>query len=327
MGDLHALSPVTLERLRAGPRAGGTHQWLPQVAGGLRLVLTPAKCFEFLRRCCDLHVTHRHVPDREIEAAVALAYEQGNRCSHQHPGAGEQKGVGGQGTHGRRVPVWPEANPEVIRKVLDTTEPRFDGETSTGLRPCNVLPKLFRPGELVCMGADSATARVRPLIRILRDAERVQFICINPMRGLIANNMEGRPSPRCQNNVLVRRYLVAEYDDASLTKRMQAQLATALANLAPLVMAVHSGGKSVHAWYAVEAMSEEEQVRFFAVACLLGADQSRWDKCGWLRMPGGLRVKSDGARVRQQILYFDAETIKRNGIYGNNDRGAATQPA
>ena len=33
---------------------------------------------------------------------------------------------------------------------------------------------------------------------------------------------------RCQNNVMARRYLVAEFDDARLAKRQQAQLASAL---------------------------------------------------------------------------------------------------
>jgi hypothetical protein len=67
---------------------------------------------------------------------------------------------------------------------------------------------------------------------------------------------------------------------------------------------VDSGGKSVHAWYRVDGMSAREQASFFAHACLLGADRTRWDTCGWLRMPGGLRVKSDGQQVRQKVLFW-----------------------
>jgi len=129
------------------------------------------------------------------------------------------------------------------------------------------------------------------------------------MRGTLAMNHAGRPSARCQNNVMVRRYLVAEFDDPGLGKRKQAQLATALGDMAPLVMAVDSGGKSVHAWYAVEAMARRDQARFFAVACLLGADPTRWDICGWLRMPGGLRSRPDGGRVRQKILYWSPASL------------------
>ena len=249
-------------------------------------------------------------------------------------GNGVQGSGGGvQANYGRRPIEWPEANREVIGKVLETVEPVFDGETSTGLRPGDVLPHLFRPGELVCTGADSERATVRPVEEVLTDAEGVQFICINPMRGLLAVNHSGRPSARCQNNVMVRRYLVAEFDDATLAKAQQAQLATALGDMAPLVMAVDSGGKSVHAWYAVEAMSRQDQARFFAVACLLGADQTRWDICGWLRMPGGLRVKPDpstgsgqASRVRQRILYWSGQNGP-NGPGRTDADGRETKPA
>ena len=171
------------------------------------------------------------------------------------------------------------------------------------------------------------------------------------MRGSLAVNHAGRPSARCQNNVMVRRYLVAEFDDATLAKSQQAQLASALGDMAPLVMAVDSGGKSVHAWYAVEAMARQDQARFFAVACLLGADQTRWDICGWLRMPGGLRVKQDPStsstssrqagsgqvsRVRQRILYWNglngstfakASEGRHNGQERTVINATATQPS
>lgn len=319
MANLYPFSSRTAERLAIAPTPGGTHRWLAQVASGVCQVLPEDRCAAFLRRCCDLYVAHRPVPDREIAAAVALAYGQGSHGS----------GAGAQVNYGRRAIEWPAANANMILQTLATIEPLFDGETSTGLRPGDVLPLLFRSGELVCTGADSERAVVRPVEEILTDAESLQFICVNPMRGSLAVNHAGRPSARCQNNVPARRYLVAEFDDASLTKRQQAQLVTALAALAPLVMAVDSGGKSVHAWYAVEAMARQEQARFFAAACLLGADQTRWDICGWLRMPGGLRVKPDSSRVRQRILYWDPGAIGRiehNGrMNEREDDGTETQ--
>ena len=302
MAQLYPFSQRTAERLAAMPGSGGTHRWLAQVASGVRHVLTAEKCFEFLRRCCDEHVEHRQVPDREIAGAVELAY-----------GDQSESGV----NFGRRAIEWPEANGDVIGRVLETVEPLFDGVTSTGLRPVDVLGELFREGELICTGIDSEHASVRPKAEVLADAELLQFICVNPMRGTLAMNHAGRPSARCQNNVMARRYLVAEFDDPGLGKREQAQLATALGDMAPLVMAVDSGGKSVHAWYAVEAMARKDQARFFAVACLLGADPTRWDICGWLRMPGGLRSRPGPAtgsgqaasRVRQKILYWSPASL------------------
>ena len=315
MAQVYPFSQRTAARLAEAPVAGETHRWLAQVASGVSQILTPQRCCEFLRRCCDVHVAHRRVPDREINAAVEFAY-----------GGGQGSGVGVQANYGRRAIEWPEAKPEAIRKVMETVAPVFDGETSTGLRPGDVLPLLFHGGELVCTGADSERATVRPVEAVLSDADTLQFICVNPMRGSLAMNQAGRPSPRCQNNVMVRRYLVAEFDDATLAKAQQAQLATALGDMAPLVMAVDSGGKSVHAWYAVEAMTRQDQARFFALACLLGADQTRWDICGWLRMPGGLRVKPDFGRVRQRILYWNGQNGP-NGPGRKDTDGTETQPA
>ena len=288
MAQVFPFSQKTAARLAEPPAAGGTHRWLAQVASGLSGTLNAEQCFAFLRQCCDAFVAHRPVPDREIAAAVELAYGGDSRAAN----------------FGRGALKWPEANGDVIGKVLGEVEPCFDGVMSTGLRPRDVLPSLFRPGELVCAGCDSARATVRPVEAMPEEAERLQFVVVNPMKGLAGTNMRGDRAARCQSNVRMRRHIVAEFDNATLSKRMQAQLATAWGPMAPLVMAVDSGGKSVHAWYRVEAMSAWDQARFFAVACLLGADPTRWDVCGWLRMPGGLRVVDGVPKVRQRILYF-----------------------
>jgi len=69
-------------------------------------------------------------------------------------------------------------------------------------------------------------------------------------------------------------------------------------------MVVDSAGKSLHGWFALRGVPEAERVRFFGYACALGADPSRWDVCGWLRMPGGLRRRPEGAPVRQDVVYL-----------------------
>jgi hypothetical protein len=291
VATLYPFSGVTEERLRMGPEPGETHRWLAQVASGLSGVMPAERCFAFLRRCCDECVAHRAIPDRELEAAVELAYSE----------------TGTTTNFGRRALKWPKQDDGVIRQVLAEVAPIFEGYAGTGLRPEAVLRELFRPGELVCTGAVSERATVRPVEEVIHDAELLQFIVVNPMRGRAARNHQGKESVRCQNNVGARRHVVAEFDDERLDKRMQAQLATALGEMAPLVMAVDSGGKSVHAWYRVEEMSARDQARFFAVACLLGADPTRWDVCGWLRMPAGLRLVGGVPKVRQRILYWHGE--------------------
>ncbi|MBE7499067.1 MAG: hypothetical protein HS113_01905 [Verrucomicrobiales bacterium] len=208
---------------------------------------------------------------------------------------------------GRQPVDWPEPSPALIAEVLAEVPPAFEVHRDTGLSASEVLPGLFRPGELVCTGRNTEQAMVRPLEETLADADRLQFIVVNPMRDRAALNYRGRPSPRCQNNTGLRRHLVAELDDLTLTKVHQALLISRLATFAPLALVVDSGGKSLHAWFRVSDLTVRDQVRFFCVACLLGADPTRWDICGWLRMPGGLRVVEGVPTVRQRIIHLSPE--------------------
>lgn len=292
MALLYPFSHRTAELLRAMPGPGGTHRWLAQVAGGLRHLLSADQCFAFLRRCCDEFVVHRSVPDAEIEDAVEFVYA-GRAVAKIN--------------FGRQPVDWPKPNPALIAKVLADVTPCFDAECDTGLSPADVLPRLFRPGDLVCTGRNTERAMIRPLEETVADADWLQFIVVNPMRGLGAVNFRGKPSVRCQNNTGLRRYLVVESDDRGLSKPQQARLLTQLARLIPLVLVVDSGGSSLHGWFRVDRLNTRDQVRFFCVACLLGADPSRWDICGWLRMPGGLRVVEGVPAVRQRILHFNPQ--------------------
>ena len=292
MATLYPFSHRTAERLNAMPGPGGTHRWLAQVASGLRHLLSAEQSFAFLRRCCDEFVVHRPVPDAEIEGAVELAY------------AGRPSA---QVNFGRHPVDWPEPHPALIAKALTDALPAFDVEADTDLAASNILPRLFGPGELVCTGRNTERAMVRPLEETLADADWLQFIVVNPMRDRTGLNHRGKPSPRCQNNTGLRRHLVAEFDDPSLSKEQQARLITRLNAFVPLVLVVDSGGKSLHGWFRVDHLNARDQVRFFCVACLLGADPTRWDICGWLRMPGGLRVVEGVPAVRQRVLYFNPE--------------------
>jgi hypothetical protein len=295
MATINGISPSTLEVLKAMPGLGGTHRWLAQAAGGLRRALTADRCFSFLRACCDRFVTHRRVPDDEIWDAIDFAFGSTAHASHR-PGTAQ--------------PQWPSINRRLIKEIVRTT-PACVGRKPSGHRTAEVLRGLFRPGELLCMGPTKYAARVRPLEEAIVNAHRMQFIVVNPMKALQGLNKQGRPSPRCQSNVVERRYLVVEFDDPELTKPIQSHLATRLSVYAPLVLAVDSGNKSIHSWYRVDGLSPLEQNRFFALACFLGADPSRWDICGWVRMPGGRRHNATSPLVIQEVLYFNINGMNR----------------
>jgi hypothetical protein len=284
------ISLATATRLQKMPGPGGTHMWLAQVAGGLKRVLPAEACAAFLQECCERWVTHRVVPRREILDAVHFAYDGEATVGHQ----------------GRR---WPAADAAAITRALAADGAAVcDGVTDTGMTAAEALTHLFRPGEWACGGWSCERPVVRRLEEWLENAADAQFVCPNPVRGAEPVSCKaGRPSLRCQANVAMRRWIVAEFDDATKSKAEQAKLVTTLARALPLGMLVDSGGKSLHGWFYCEGFAEGDVDRFFRVACVLGADPSRWDPCGWVRMPGGLRRKTDGTTVRQKIVFARGE--------------------
>jgi hypothetical protein len=70
-----------------------------------------------------------------------------------------------------------------------------------------------------------------------------------------------------------------------------------LAGYAPMVCALHSGGKSLHGWYFSEGQSEEKVLRFFRYSVSLGADDATWSRSQFVRMPDGLRDNGKAQRV------------------------------
>jgi len=279
------ISPATATRLAAMPGPGGTHMWLAQVAGGLKRVLPAEACAAFLSECCGRWVEHRRVPMREIRDAVNFAY--------------------GQATAPRQGRRWPAADAAAVARALAAEDaPLCDGVTDTGMTAAEALTHVYRPGDWVCGSWNCERPVVRRLEEWLAEAGDAQYVCPNPVKGDEPVPCKtGRRSLRCQANVAARRWIVAEFDDATKTKAEQAKLVTALARALPLGLVVDSGGKSLHAWFHCEGVAEADVERFFRVACVLGADPSRWDPCGWVRMPGGLRQKADSGTVRQRIVF------------------------
>lgn len=109
-----------------------------------------------------------------------------------------------------------------------------------------------------------------------------------------------------------RRWIVAEFDGPDVDKRAQAKLASVLAMGLPLKMAVDSGGKSLRPAGTHARGGMSAAARFFWAAVALGADATRWDTCGWVRMPGGVRRKDGGAAVKQKVVYWREGEVTLN---------------
>jgi len=77
----------------------------------------------------------------------------------------------------------------------------------------------------------------------------------------------------------------------------------------PLALAVHSGGKSVHAWFPCPGLTDDQVRPFMARAVRLGADKATWTRCQFVRMPDGMRDNGN----RQRVHYFAPNVLGLNG--------------
>ena len=106
-----------------------------------------------------------------------------------------------------------------------------------------------------------------------------------------------RSVPEADRTVATR--VLAEHVTAAVQPRPH--LLVHLASHAPLVCAVHSGGKSLHGWFNVEGEDEEKTRRFFRYAVSRGADPATWTRSQFVRMPRGTR---DNGKV-QAVCYLN----------------------
>lgn len=87
---------------------------------------------------------------------------------------------------------------------------------------------------------------------------------------------------------------------------ISAALLLHLAECAPLALAVHSGGKSIHGWFCAQDRSEDLLHRFMSYAVSLGADRALWTRSQFVRMPDGTRDNGN----RQTVFFFNPEVIQ-----------------
>ena len=287
------------------PRAGqGVNLWLYRTARYLQGFRTQRETHELLE-----HVVAdcgRPLQPREIERAIERS--------------------AGTYTPGKLTPLVstpkrPEKDPAVVKAIetgadfgvaelWESSPIRFSDD-----RPHTreVLPALFPNNPLVCCASSVKDFATKPLDQ-WTEPEKLQFVVHTPMRHVSGLTQAGTPSERCLDNAGERlRFLVIEFDelgedglpdyDASAAKIKN------LARHAPLAIAVHSAGKSIHAWLFAGTMPAEALKKLQNRARLLGADPANFDRCHLVRMPDGLRsgeLKYYPDR-RQSILFFNPD--------------------
>ena len=115
---------------------------------------------------------------------------------------------------------------------------------------------------------------------------------------------DGKESQHTLQNTAARRFLVIEQDRGIIDE--QAAVLLHLAERAPLVVAVHSGNKSIHGWFLAAGQKEETLQCFMRYAVSLGADRATWTRSQFVRMPDGAR---DNGK-RQVVYFFNPRVLK-----------------
>ena len=179
-----------------------------------------------------------------------------------------------------------------------------------------ILGVRYKPSDLISSGTFYA-----PKTRSLQDwismGMQGDLFCPNPMRVEQGINLNGNPSERCRDNVGRRKFNVYECDDTSLDFDAKASLIKCLWDKtgANLRMVVHSGGKSLHAFFDASE-NEEMNWQFMSLAVKYGGDPDMYRPEQQSRLPNAYRLykdtgspllDKDGNKIRQTCLYLDPQ--------------------
>ena len=281
-----------LDLLAAFPRAGaGVHLWLFKVARQLWPHRERAEIIALL--AATVADCGRHVPLSEIEAAVDKAKD----CAWR-------PGRNGFLNSPATPRAWPELNPKSRAEIVadsgalvDLWEASPVRIESNEPRTEEILDVLFPGNPLLCVGKSNSDFDTKPREAWCGELSALQLIVPSPMSAVEGVTKEGKPSRHALSNTGPRRFLVCEFDTGTTDKH--AALLLHLASRAPLVLAVHSGNKSLHGWFFCAGQAEEKLRRFMEYSVTLGADHATWSRSQFCRMPDGTR--SNGKR---QTVYF-----------------------
>ena len=290
-----------LDLLAAGKRAGdGVHVWLFAMARQLWAHRDRAEIIALLAQAVS--GCGRAVPLSEIEAAVDKAKD----CAWK-------PGTSRNGFLNSPAPArtWPEVNAKARAEItadggalvdlweaspvrIETNEPRAE----------EIVDVLFPGNPLLCCGKSNSEFDTRPREDWSGELSALQLIVPSPMSATTGLTKEGKESAHALSNTGPRRFLVCEFDTGTTDEH--AALLLHLASRAPLVLAVHSGNRSLHGWFYCAGQPEEKLRRFMEDAVTLGADPATWTPSQFVRCPDGRR---DNGK-RQTVYFFNPRPME-----------------
>ncbi|MEP6603660.1 MAG: hypothetical protein ABJB69_06920 [Spartobacteria bacterium] len=281
--------------LSAPPRRGeGLNLWLYKVARVMHPYRTPGEIIETLAAATVGDPMKPGEIERAVERSAATAWKPGERPRSR-----------------ARLTSWPKVNTEQREAVIgsgyglvdlwEMSPRRFEDNES---RAEEIIDRLFPGDPLLCVGRRNSEFATRHRETWRGKLAKLQLIVPSPMSAQFGRTQDGRVSEHTLENTGPRRFLVIEFDTGTVDDH--AALLLHLAERDPLVLAVHSGGKSLHGWFYFTGKTEERLRRFMRYAVSLGADPATWTRSQFVRMPDGLR---DNGK-RQTIYLFNPKVVK-----------------
>jgi hypothetical protein len=290
------------ELLAAPPRAGeGVHHWLFRVARQLHAHLPAGEIVNML----ETRVANcgRHVTRNEIVSAVQNSLP----CAWQPRGTGAPV---------QSVSKWPRVNQEqrtaIIRDgggladLWELSMPRIEDNRQ---HTEEIIDRLFPGNPLLCCGKSNSDFDTKPRDEWRGQLSQLQFIVPSPMSAPIGRKKNPKPgenplSAHTLDNTGTRRFLICEFDTGAMDEH--AALLLHLGTFAPLVCAVHSGGKSLHGWFYVHDQNDAKVEKFFRYAVSLGADSATWTRSQFVRLQDGTRDNDQ----RQTVFFLNFKPLE-----------------
>lgn len=315
---------------RPPPAAGnGVHQWLASEAAKLsRRGISAEESARALFPVVRERRNSDGVAWREVNAAVQSAQQKfpprTRTSAHHHIASRAFMTTPPPPPPVSSTPIdWPKLEALALTGACDLGSWKTDPDIREPRHPGYWLEVLFPRDSLVCCSpAAPDSARTLPRDEWIARAEEIELVVPNPMTARRGVNQAGKVSDRCLDNTGPWRWLVVEFDfkpdkpDAPATRRgaLVQKLAEAgrtthdacaaillhLAEVAPMALVVHSGGKSLHGWFPAPDCGRTMDT-FQRRAVALGADSATFTRCQLVRMPDGRRHDSGRPQYVQYI--------------------------
>ena len=296
MSDTTAQLPPFVRDLLASPpkRGDGLNNWLFRVARVLHAFRSENEIVELLRSTTyGEHVKHGEI-ERLVECSRKVAWRPNERPAKAQP---TWPALDGQ----RRVDVIAKSRAGLV-DLFEASPIRFDDDQPHSEE---IIDALFPDNPLLCAGPSQSVFLTRTREAWRGRLSTLALIVPSAMTARRGKTQGGKTSAHALSITGARQFLVIEQDNGSIDD--QAAILLHLAECAPLAIAVHSGCKSIHGWFACHDASKQTLRDFMRYAVLLGADRQMWCRSQFARMPDGKRENGK----RQTIFFFNPAVVSR----------------